>query len=93
MAVRFHRRDLIMFDPQKIDEMARKITGMMPPGVGRFQDEIEKNLKAGLAGLLQKMDLVTREEYEVQVALLARTREKLEQLDRQLKMLEEKLKT
>ena len=64
---------------------------MMPSSVGQFQDDIEKNLKAGLQSALQKMDLVTREEYEVQTALLARTREKLEALDAKLKLLEEKL--
>lgn len=66
---------------------------MMPSSVGQFQDDIEKNLKAGLQTALQKMDLVTREEYEVQTALLARTREKLEALDAKLKLLEEKLKS
>ena len=66
---------------------------MMPSAVGQFQDDIEKNLKAGLQSALQKMDLVTREEYEVQTALLARTREKLESLDAKLKLLEEKLKS
>lgn len=80
-----------MIEPQKIDELVKKLSGLMPASVGQFQDEIEKNLKAGVQGVLQKMDLVTREEYAVQTALLARTREKLEQLDAKLKILEDKL--
>ena len=80
-----------MLETQKIDELVKKLTAMMPSSVGEFQDDIEKNLKAGLQSALQKMDLVTREEYEVQTALLARTREKLEALDAKLKLLEEKL--
>lgn len=80
-----------MLETQKIDEFVKKLSAMMPSSVGEFQDDIEKNLKAGLQSALQKMDLVTREEYEVQTALLARTREKLEALDAKLKLLEEKL--
>ena len=82
-----------MLETQKIDELVKRLSAMMPSAVGQFQDDIEKNLKAGLQSALQKMDLVTREEYEVQTALLARTREKLESLDAKLKLLEEKLKS
>ena len=81
-----------MVEPKTIDDLVRKVSALMPASVGQFQDDIEKNLKAGLQGVLQKMDLVTREEYEVQTALLARTREKLELLDAKLKQLEENLK-
>ncbi len=70
-----------MIDTNKIDEFARKLTGLMPASVEKFQEEIEKNMKAGLQGILQKMDLVTREEYDVQTAVLARTRSKLEALE------------
>jgi len=80
-----------MVEPKTIDDLVRKVSALMPASVGQFQDDIEKNLKAGLQGVLQKMDLVTREEYEVQTALLARTREKLELLDAKLKQLEENL--
>lgn len=81
-----------MVEPQKIDELIKKLSAMMPPSVGQFQDEIEKNLKAGMQNTLQKLDLVTREEYEVQTALLAKTREKLELLDSKMQQLEEQLK-
>ena len=51
----------------------------------------EKNLKAMMASLFERMDLVSREEFDVQTELLARTREKLAQLEEQVKMLEKSL--
>ena len=81
-----------MLEPKQIDDFVRKLSELMPASVGQFQGEIEKNLKAGLQSTLQKMELVTREEYEVQAAVLGRTREKLEQLSQRLEQLEQKLK-
>ncbi len=78
-------------EPKSIDEFARRIAGLMPASATRFQEEIEKNLKAGLKGVLQKMDLVTREEYDVQTAVLERSREKLAQLEERIAALEQKL--
>lgn len=52
--------------------------------------DLEKNMKAGLAGLLAKLDLVTREEFDVQAQVLARTRETLQQLETRLTALEAK---
>ncbi len=78
-------------DAKNIDELARRIAGLMPESATRFQEEIEKNLKAGLKGVLQKMDLVTREEYDVQTAILERSREKLAQLEQRVAELEAKI--
>ena len=78
-------------DAMNIDELARRIAGLMPESATRFQEEIEKNLKAGLKGVLQKMDLVTREEYDVQTAILERSREKLAQLEQRVAELEAKI--
>ncbi len=50
--------------------------------------DLEQNIKAGLTGWLSKLDLVTREEFDVQTQVLARTREKLTQLEARLKELE-----
>ncbi len=80
-----------MIDPKAIDDFARKLTGLMPASVTQFQAEIEKNLKAGLQGVLQKMELVTREEYEIQAALLERTRERLASLEARVRAMEEKV--
>ena len=53
--------------------------------------DLSQNAKTFLIGALQKMDVVTREEYDIQVALLARTREKLEALEKQVTALEQQL--
>ena len=53
--------------------------------------DLSQNAKTFLVGALQKMDVVTREEYDIQVALLARTREKLETLEKQVTALEQQL--
>ncbi len=77
-----------MINTEMLDELARKLASALPQNVSVFQRDIEKNLRAGLEGLFQKLDLVTREEYEVQVALLARSRERLTLLEKQIEVLE-----
>jgi BMFP domain-containing protein YqiC len=61
----------------------------LPGGVRAMRDDLEQNFRAVLQGGLQKLDLVTREEFEVQEAVLARTREKLEALQKQVAELED----
>jgi BMFP domain-containing protein YqiC len=80
-----------MIDPKSIDELVQRISGLMPDSATRFQAEIEKNLKSGLKGVLQKMDLVTREEYDVQTAILERSRSRLEALEKRIADLEQRL--
>ncbi|MCW8923359.1 MAG: accessory factor UbiK family protein [Gammaproteobacteria bacterium] len=70
------------------DDLAKKITGLLPGNVQQIQQDLETNIKALLQSSLSKMNLVTREEFDVQSALLARTREKLEQLEKQLAEIE-----
>lgn len=66
------------------DDLAKKITSLLPGNIQQVQQDIESNIKALLQSSLSKMNLVTREEFDVQSALLARTREKLDQLEKQL---------
>ncbi len=70
-----------MFDAKKIDELTRNILKILPAGVSNVQRDVEKNLHSVLQAGLAKLDLVTREEFEVQSAVLARTRQKLEDLE------------
>jgi ubiquinone biosynthesis accessory factor UbiK len=77
-----------MFDPKKIDEIASRLADNMPPGIDALRTDVEKNMRATLQGVLNSMDLVTREEFEVQKAVLAKTRLKLEALEQQLQTLE-----
>lgn len=75
-------------DTRQLDDLARKLAAAMPAGVSAFQQDVEKSLRAGLEGVFQRLDLVTREEFEVQAALLARTRAKLEALEERVRELE-----
>jgi len=68
-----------------LDQLAEKLGEVFKQSPAR---DLEQNLKAGLSGWLAKLDLVTREEFDVQSEVLARTREKLAQLDARLKDLE-----
>ena len=73
-----------MIDLSQLDELARRLGSLVPPGLREGREELQQNFKAVLQAGLGKLDLVTREEFDVQRAVLARTREKLEALERQL---------
>jgi hypothetical protein len=81
-----------MFDPKQIDEITRRISAVLPSGIREVQSDVEKNLRAALQSALAKLDLVTRDEFEVQSAVLQRTREKLEALESKVAELESRLK-
>jgi BMFP domain-containing protein YqiC len=72
----------------KPDEFINRIIDALPGGLDDLRQDTEKNLKSALAKVLEKMDLVSREEFEVQQAVLLRTREKLDAMEQQLKDLE-----
>ncbi len=75
-----------MIDPKRvIDELAGTVARAFPEGLTR---EAEKNLRALLASALARLDLVTREELEVQEQVLARTRERLQAMEKRLAELE-----
>src|ERR1700755_1941307 len=63
-----------MIDLKAIDELARRVSALVPPGMKEAGAEFEANLKATLQAGLARLDLVTREEFEVQRAVLLRTR-------------------
>jgi BMFP domain-containing protein YqiC len=71
-----------------IEELARKLADSVPESVRALKTDLESNFRSVLRGGLAKLDLVTREEFEVQEAVLARTREKLEALEARLRDLE-----
>jgi len=73
---------------RSIDELARKLADSVPEGLRAMREDLESNFRSVLATGLNKLDLVTREEFEVQRAVLQRTREKLEALERRLTELE-----
>ncbi|TPQ24584.1 accessory factor UbiK family protein [Methylomonas sp. EFPC3] len=80
-----------MFDPKAIDNLAERIAGAIPPGLTNLKDDVEKNVHALLQSGLAKLDLVSREEFEVQKAVLAKTRARLEELEQRIAELEQRL--
>ena len=79
------------FDPRFLEEMAKRLTDAMPPQVAALRSDFEPNFKSVLQAGLAKLELVTRQEFDVQAGVLARTREKLEVLELRLKSLEGEL--
>lgn len=77
-----------MRDPKILDDIARKLSEAMPAGVKSLQEDVDRNLRGALASALERLDLVTREEFEVQAAVLARTRAKLDAMDTRVAELE-----
>ena len=71
-----------------IEKLAKKLADTVPDGLRSMQKELEQNFRSVLRAGLGKLDLVTREEFEVQEAVLVRTREKLEALEKRLAELE-----
>ena len=75
-------------DPRFIDDLARKLSAAVPQSVTNIRRDLEDNFKAVLQAALSRMDLVTRQEFDVQAGVLRRTREKLEALEAKLVALE-----
>ncbi|WP_299265615.1 accessory factor UbiK family protein [uncultured Psychrosphaera sp.] len=70
-----------MLNAKKIEQLAEQITNAIPPGVKNIADNVEEKVKAVLQAKLTQLDVVSREEFDVQTQVLARTRAKLEQLE------------
>lgn len=80
-----------MIDPRRFDDIARRIQASLPPGLDEVREDVSRNIRAVIAAGIARMDLVEREEFDVQCAVLARTREKVEALERRVRALEEEL--
>lgn len=82
-----------MIDPKKIEQIARQVHESMPKGIREFGEDAEKKIRQVLQAQFSRMDLVNREEFDVQTQVLLRTREKLVALEQRLTELEAKLVT
>jgi hypothetical protein len=78
----------LAFDPKSLDELARKLAEAVPPGLAALGNDLEQNFKAVLQASLAKLDLVTRQEFDIQAAVLRRSRERLEALEQRIAALE-----
>lgn len=72
---------------QHINQLADKIESLLPPGIKQVKNDFDEKLKKLLQQQLAKMNFVSREEFDIQTKVLARTREKLEQLEKQVEQL------
>jgi ubiquinone biosynthesis accessory factor UbiK len=72
----------------QIDELARQLAAAVPKNLRALGEDLEKNFRSLLMAGFERMDLVTREEFDLQMAVLQRTREKLEALEARLAALE-----
>ena len=77
-----------MLDPKKLEDIARQIADSVPPGVKNMAEEAEGKINQVLQAQLSKLDLVTREEFDIQTQVLIKTREKLEAMEVRLAALE-----
>ncbi len=71
-----------------IDDLTRRLGDAIPPGVNRAREDIESHFRTVLTGAFERMDLVTRDQFQAQAAVLERCQEKLEALERRLAELE-----
>ncbi|MBE9548663.1 MAG: accessory factor UbiK family protein [Proteobacteria bacterium] len=76
-----------MIDPAKIDALSRRLSDALPEGGQQVASEIRNRFRQILNQGLEGLDLVSREEFEVQKAVLLRSREKLEALEKKIEEL------
>ena len=77
-----------MMDRQEIDKIALRLVSLVPPGLAQVQQDLQANFRDALVQGLRRLDLVTREEFDVQSQVLARTRAKVDALERTVAELE-----
>lgn len=82
-----------MLNNINLDELSQRLSSAVPPGIAAVKADLDKTFHAILQGAFEKMNLVSREEFEAQKAVLGRTREKLEKLEAKVAELERRINT
>ncbi|WP_306331822.1 ubiquinone biosynthesis accessory factor UbiK [Vibrio injensis] len=80
-----------MFDPKKLEQIAKQIHDSMPQPVKDLGSDVEQKVRQVIQGQLNKLDVVSREEFDVQTQVLLRTRQKLNEMEQKISQLEAKL--
>jgi len=80
-----------MINVQSIDELARRLAALVPPGLQQAREDMTATFRSALQSGLRDLDLVSREEFDVQRCVLLRTREKIEELEQQILSIERAL--
>ena len=73
-----------MFPPHHLEDLARTLVSALPTSLQNLESEMQQQFKDILQATFARLDLVTREEFDVQVKVLARTREKIDALQMQV---------
>ena len=73
-----------MFNPKHLEELTKKLYSALPTSLQNFENEIQQQFKEILQAAFARMDIITREEFDVQVKVLAKTREKVDALQAQI---------
>lgn len=81
-----------MLNARQIEEMAKKVAEVIPQGLGQMPAGVQDQIKATLSRTFEKMELVSREEFDIQAGVLAKTRAKLEALEKVVAELEASIK-
>ena len=81
-----------MIDPRLIDDLARRLGGSLPESLRSLREDLEQNFKATLQAALSRLDLVTREEFDLRSAMLEKARTQLAEMERRLQALEQERK-
>jgi len=79
-------------DQQRIEDIARRLFESIPPSLRAAQHDLETNFRSVLRAGLARLDLTTREEFDAQSRVLARTRELVDQLEARVAQLESQVK-
>ena len=82
-----------MFDPKKLEQVAKQIQDAMPQPVKELGNDVEQKVRQVIQAQLGKLDVVSREEFDVQTQVLLRTRQKLSALEQKMDELESRLAT
>ena len=77
-------------DPKRLEELAARLSQALPPGLKGLRAELETNFRAILRSNLERFDLVSRERFDAQAELLAKTQARFEALEKRLKTLEDR---
>lgn len=75
-------------DKNALDDLAAKLANAVPDDLGNLRDDLKNNFRGLLSAGLDKLDLVTREEFEIQRKVLERSREKLDRLEQELQQIQ-----
>ena len=85
------RVEKMKIDPKALDDFVQKITAVIPEDLKSAKQSVEKNARVAAESIFQRLDLVTREEFDVQAAMLAKSQQRVKDLEQRIMELEDKI--